>query len=177
MGFLARQVAQAEGHVVEDRQVREQREILEHQSDIALLRRHEARWSRHLLPVEQQASPVGLLDPRGDPQQRGLAAARRPQKAGDLAGMKLQAHIHDGRRTAKPLGDILELKQARKGGTCGSARAPALAVLVLGQCLFDNRHRWRGLQQFPQDGNACNGTGAGHAAERMTRLRPSRLAR
>ena len=39
--LLGRQRVEAEGHVVEDGQVRKQREVLEHQADIALLGRHE----------------------------------------------------------------------------------------------------------------------------------------
>ena len=55
--------------------MREQREVLEHQPDAALLRRHEAIGPGDLLAVEQHAPGGGALDAGGDPEQRGLAAA------------------------------------------------------------------------------------------------------
>ena len=55
--------------------MREQREVLEHQPDAALLRRDEAIGPRHFLAVEQDAPRSGTLDPGRDPEQRGLAAA------------------------------------------------------------------------------------------------------
>ncbi len=44
------------------RQMREQGEVLEHQSDVALLGRHEAAGTRHLGPIEQHAATAGPLD-------------------------------------------------------------------------------------------------------------------
>ena len=55
--------------------MREQREVLEHQPDAALLRRDEAIGPGNLLAVEQHAPGGGALDAGGDPEQRGLAAA------------------------------------------------------------------------------------------------------
>ena len=65
-------------------------------------------------PSNSRRPGVGLLDPGGDAQQRGLAAARRPEQAGDLARLQLQAHIGDGRRAAEALRDMLELEKPAK---------------------------------------------------------------
>ena len=67
--------AEPEGDVLQDGQMREQREVLEHQPDAALLRRDEAIGPGNLLAVEQHAPGGGALDAGGDPEQRGLAAA------------------------------------------------------------------------------------------------------
>ncbi len=64
--------------------MRKQREVLEHQPDVALLRRHEPLGPGHLVIVDEHPAAGRLLDAGGDPQQRGLAAARWPQQAHHL---------------------------------------------------------------------------------------------
>ena len=73
--LAAGQGAEAEGDVVEDGEMREEREVLEHEPDAALLRRNETVGPGHLLAVEQDAAGGRTLDAGGDPEQRGLAAA------------------------------------------------------------------------------------------------------
>ena len=73
--------------------MREQREVLEHEPDPALLRRHEALGSGDLLAVEQDAARGRALDACGDPEQGRLAAARRPQQAEDLRRRDVEADL------------------------------------------------------------------------------------
>ena len=62
--ILPRQRLQPEGDVVADGQMRKQREVLEHQADVALLGRHEAVRARHLEVVDQHPAGRRLLDAR-----------------------------------------------------------------------------------------------------------------
>ena len=56
LGLAAGERPEAEGDVLLNGEMGEQREVLEHQPDAALLRRHEMVWSHHLLTVEQPAA-------------------------------------------------------------------------------------------------------------------------
>ena len=80
------------------RQVREQREVLEHQPDRP--RPRAAGAARRRRPRGRRAAPSAVLplDPGGDPQQRRLAAARRPEQAGHLAAAQLEATSSSTRR-------------------------------------------------------------------------------
>ena len=51
-----RQRFQAEGDVVENGKMREEREVLKHQTDAPLLRRHEAVGTCDFLPVDEHAA-------------------------------------------------------------------------------------------------------------------------
>ena len=42
----------------------------------------------------------------GDPQRRGLTAARRPQQAGDLTGLNHEVEAGDGAGGAEIMGDL-----------------------------------------------------------------------
>ena len=84
LGLAPRQRFQAEGDIVEDGEMREQREVLKHQTDAALLRRHEAVRSGDLLAVDEDAAGDRPLDAGGDPEQGGLAAAGGSDQADDL---------------------------------------------------------------------------------------------
>ena len=77
--------------------MREKRKILEHQADIALLRRNEMPGSRHFLIVDENAARLGALDPSSDTQKRRLAAARGSEKADDLAWRQIEADLAYGR--------------------------------------------------------------------------------
>jgi len=64
-----------EGHVVEHRQMREQRRILEGQADVTFLGRHMGTSAApHRLATQLHMPLLHLLEARGDAQQRGLAA-------------------------------------------------------------------------------------------------------
>ena len=62
-------VAQAEGHVVGNREMRKEREVLEHETDVTAMRRHAVET----LAVQQHLPHIWLLITRDQPQERGLA--------------------------------------------------------------------------------------------------------
>ncbi len=91
--LLARQRGEAEADIVEDGEVREQREILEHQADRALLGRQEDGRAGDLAVVEKHAAGGLRLDAGGDPQQRRLARTGRAEQAEHLAGLGGEADV------------------------------------------------------------------------------------
>ena len=78
----ARQVAQAEGHVVGDGEVREQRVALEDVADPPRLRRHvDARGGiEENAPVHDDAAGVGAQESRQAVEREGLARPRRAEE-------------------------------------------------------------------------------------------------
>jgi len=74
--------------------VREQREVLEHQPEAALMDRH----ARQVAPVERHRSRVGCFQSGDDAQQRRLAAAGRAEQADDLAGVGVERDIVEDAR-------------------------------------------------------------------------------
>ncbi len=94
--------------------MREQREVLEHQADAALLRRHEAVGSGDLLTVDQHAARGRALDAGGDPEQGRLAAARGPQQAEDLRRRDVEADVVEREDVAIAARHVLEGETARR---------------------------------------------------------------
>ena len=84
---------QAEHHVPEHGQMREERIVLEHQPDGAPLRRHEDLRRGHLAPVEQHAARRRRLDAGGDPQKGCLAAAGMAEQRDDLARLDVEVDV------------------------------------------------------------------------------------
>ena len=82
---------QAEGHVLVDGHVREQRVGLEHHRHAALRRCHLV----HALAADLQLAAGDVLQPRDHAQQRRLAAARRPDEDAELALRDVQVHVPD----------------------------------------------------------------------------------
>ena len=76
----------AHGHVTE------QRVVLEHHADAALL--HAA--IRLLLAADPDPPSVGRSRPGDHPQHRALARAARAEQRGDLALLRLERHVVDG---------------------------------------------------------------------------------
>ncbi len=72
---------QAEGHVLEDRHVVEQRVVLEDEADLALAHVRAGR----VFAVEQHLPGVGHFEPGHDAQQRRLARTRRPEQRHQFA--------------------------------------------------------------------------------------------
>ena len=72
---------QPERHVVEHGHVGEQRVLLEHRVDVALVGRH----VRHVGTLEHDLATGRLLEAGDHLQQRGLAAARWPEEREELA--------------------------------------------------------------------------------------------
>ncbi len=93
LGAGAGGAAQPEGDVPGDAEVGEEREVLEHQADAAGLGRDVAGGVGDHPAGNRHRARVLALDPGGDPQQRGLAAAGGAEQAGDLAGAELERDI------------------------------------------------------------------------------------
>ena len=91
--LLARQRGEAEADVVEDGEMREQREILEHQPDRALLGRQEDRRAGDLPVVQKHAARRSAARCRRRSEQRRLAGAGRAEQAEHLAGLGGEADI------------------------------------------------------------------------------------
>ena len=89
---------QPEGDVARDRQVREQRVVLEHQPDPAALRLLEPPPVRHHVARDADRPLVRPLEPGHEPQRRRLAAAGGPDQRHQLAGghRQVQAAGADG---------------------------------------------------------------------------------
>ena len=104
--------------------MREEREVLKHQADAALLRRNEIARPRHLLAVDQHAARGWALDAGGDPEQRGLAAAGRTEQAQHLARRHVERDMVEREPLAITLGDILE---GESGGEGDARPAPLMA--------------------------------------------------
>ncbi len=101
---------QPEAHVFGHRQMREQREILEHQPDRPRLGRDMHPRPRDQPAVDPDLARLGPLHPRDHPQRGRLAAARRPQKTGHLPRRNRQRHILDHRPPAKGTGQVTHVK-------------------------------------------------------------------
>jgi len=78
--------AQAEGDVLEDRHVAEERVVLEHETDVALA--HVGAGA--VFAVEEHMAAVGHFQPGDDAQQRRLARTRRPEQGHQFAGRDVQ---------------------------------------------------------------------------------------
>ncbi len=75
--IAARPDVEAEGDVLKNRHVPEQRVMLKHKTDVAFSRRH----ARHVFTVKRDApsTKVRLIESGDDAQQRSFSGARRPE--------------------------------------------------------------------------------------------------
>jgi hypothetical protein len=87
--------------------MREQRIALKHHVDRSPMRRHR----RHLDAVEHDAAGVRSLEAGDQPQQGGLAAARRAEQREELAVMNVEGKPVDRCRVAEALGEALNAQQ------------------------------------------------------------------
>ena len=76
-------------HIASHRHVREQRVVLEHHADIALVRGHRD----HFGITELEATAIRAGKAGQDRQQRGLARARRPEQRQKLATFDVQVNM------------------------------------------------------------------------------------
>ena len=81
--------AQREGDVLADVHVREQRVILEHDADVALVRRHEG----DVAVAEMDRAGRGLDEAAEDAEQRGLSGPRRPEQRDELTRRDLERDV------------------------------------------------------------------------------------
>jgi hypothetical protein len=117
------------GDVLADVEMREQRQRLENHAEIALVRRN----GSHIDPVEQYRTGVRLLQPGNHPQQRGLAAAGRPQQTHEGAVRNTEIDVFDCREVAKPLCHVPELQSRHRIDPLRQDnRRPALGGLPCG---------------------------------------------
>jgi phenol 2-monooxygenase len=97
--------AQAEGHVVKHGHVPEQRVVLEDKAHAALAHVDIGR----VLAAKEDLPRVGAFQPGDDAQQRGFAAARRPQQRHQFAAADVQADVAQGLEVAELLADVLNV--------------------------------------------------------------------
>src|SRR5207245_300514 len=112
-------------HVLEHRHVPEQRVVLEHEADLALAHVHVGG----VLALEQDAARIGRLQARDDAQQRGLAAAGRPQQGDQFAGVDAERDVLQRAEVAEILADVADVDahgvpwtaSGRSGGNSAAA--------------------------------------------------------
>jgi hypothetical protein len=120
-----------EGQVLGHAHVREQRVVLEHHADAALVRRHVV----DVAPPEADLAMGGLLEPCEHHQAGGLAGPGRPQHGQELALRDGQVEVlHDQRLAVIALLHPVELNEGRvalsHGHPCALpilGRSPALS--------------------------------------------------
>ena len=120
--FRLRKRRQAEAHIVDDRKMRKQREILENQPYGAFFRRQERIWSGNFAVVERHATRCLRLNARRDSEQGRLAGTRRPKQAQHFTGFCRQRNAAQ-RYRVRPVAvtDILERKPRSEGDAGGNA--------------------------------------------------------
>jgi hypothetical protein len=95
---------EAVGDVLADRKVREQGERLKHHAEVALVRGR----TGEVLAVEPDATGGRRLQARNAAQQGGLAAARWPEQADQLAVRELEIDIDQRRELAERLAHMVD---------------------------------------------------------------------
>ena len=94
--LAARERVQAEGDVPRNREMREQRVVLEHHADAALLRRHHRAGAGNDASAQADLALPDGFEPCYAAQHRGLAAAARAEQAADRAAREREAQAaHD----------------------------------------------------------------------------------
>ena len=99
---------EAEGDVLRDRQVGEQRIGLEHHADIALV----GLQPGDVLAADDDRAGGRLLEAGDHAQHRRLAAARRSEEGDELAGADIEVEIlHDRGRCRRTFADVLDAEE------------------------------------------------------------------
>jgi hypothetical protein len=123
--------AQPECDVLEHRQVREQRVILEQQTEIALVRRRMGQVAPG--DAQRAGQPVGLHEPGDEAQQRGLAAAALAQHGQEFSGADRQRQIFQHRARAVAHAQMLDQHAARRAGAQRRTRLGGAERAGMGQ--------------------------------------------
>ncbi len=107
---------EAEGDVVLDRHVREERVALEDRVDVALV----GREPDDVLVAEEDPALGRLLEAADHPQRRRLPAAGRPEHREEGAPRDLDRDPVDGDHVVEPLDDLFEpdVRRRRRVGAC-----------------------------------------------------------
>ena len=163
--------------------MREEREVLEHQPDPALLRRHEAIGSRDLLAVEEDPPRGWTLDACGDPKQGRLAAARRPEQAEDLRRRDIEADAVERQRLAITARHLFQGEPCREGdrrlaATGTSCRSAVAAIGAARARLQKSQHSadlrtWRGKGNRPGGAWAPYGLAQANITHRVLKRSPA----
>src|SRR5690606_10017732 len=119
LGLRQRLVPQPVADVLFHVQVRKDCVALEYHVRRPPVRGH----AGHRLAVDQERAGRGLLDPREDAQERGLAAARRPEQREDLAPRDVEIDLPQHGQRAEALLDLPELDDR---GRRGHQKSPGL---------------------------------------------------
>src|SRR6185437_3576909 len=91
-----------EAHVLAYRHLRIERVILEHHRDVALFRRHIVDDA----PINAKLAAAYRLEPGDHPQQRRLAASRRPDQNDEFAVLDVDRNAVNDLRAAKALAHV-----------------------------------------------------------------------
>ena len=102
---------ESEGNVVADREVREERVVLEHHVERTFRGSH----GGDVIVADQDATRRGLLKPGDKAQCRGLSAAAWSEQREELPGTNLDVDIVDSGDRAETLGDVFDVDGARGG--------------------------------------------------------------
>ena len=111
-------VDEAITHVPRHSQIGKQRIGLKDDAEVALRRRQ----ARHVAAADLDCARVLHLEAGDHPQQSGLAAARRPQEADELAALHLERDVIERGEGAEALGGALDSEMDGTGGrgsSCG----------------------------------------------------------
>ncbi len=124
---------QAEADIAGDGEMRKQRVVLEHDADVAPVRRR----AGDVATRQFDARPAsGAVQPGDQAQQGGLAAARRPQQRDEFAARDRQIDAIEHGRGAEALGDAanVEVRDAGCGHRSRHFLVPAIhpAAALLG---------------------------------------------
>ena len=131
-GLVVTAERQAEGDVLANVEMREQREVLPHQPGGALVHRQR----RDVLAAQQKTAARHRFQAGDDAQKRGLAAAARPHDGDELAALDGKIDGFEGDEVAEALGDAAQLEiDLRRGDVgdgihahTGASREPAGVV-------------------------------------------------
>ena len=123
LALLALATGEPERHVRLHRQVREQRVVLEDDPHPAVLRHHEAVGPGQLPAADGDPPCVRALEAGDEPEEGGLAAARRPEHGHQLAALDLEAHVLHGAHRSERLGHAAQHHVAHAGTASRSTSA------------------------------------------------------
>ena len=102
--FPARQHAQAEGDILEDVHVLEERVMLEDKPGAAFV----GALARDFLVAEGNPARVGNFEAGNNAQERGLAAAARAKQGEQFAGAHLKGDILERHEIVELLGNVID---------------------------------------------------------------------
>ena len=107
-GFAAFQSIKPVGHVFFRRHMRKQCKVLKHQPNVALLRRHKARWPCNFKFIQQNSALGGPQNSCCKAQQRGFATTRGAEQTGYLARIGGEMNVRKNMLATRDIGNAFE---------------------------------------------------------------------